>query len=84
MYYTYVLQSLKDRSLYVGYTKDLENRFRKHNRGENLSTKPHIPYKLIYYEAFISRKDAKAREIYLKSGWDRRTINKLLKYYFDT
>lgn len=81
--YVYILQSLKDKSLYIGYTKNLMNRFREHNSGENPSTKPFIPYKLIYYEAFLSRIDAINREEYLKSGYGRRTIKTLLKSYFN-
>jgi len=52
-YYTYVLQSLKNNSFYVGYTSNLEKRVKEHNFGKSKSTKPLIPYKLIYYEAFF-------------------------------
>jgi len=82
MYYVYVLQSLKDKSLYIGYTSDLKKRFKEHNEGKSLATKPFKPYKLIFYEAFLNRIDAKDREVYLKSGYGRRSIKKLLKRYF--
>lgn len=81
MFYTYVLQSLKDESLYIGCTSDLEKRLKEHNNGYVLATKHSRPYKLIYYEAFLDKNDAKDREVYLKSGWGRRSINKLLKNY---
>jgi len=81
MYYVYILQSKKDHSLYIGYTSDLRKRFKEHNQGQNISTKPFRPYSLIFYEAFIVKKDAMAREEYLKSGWGFRTIKKMLKYY---
>ncbi|MEK7544458.1 MAG: GIY-YIG nuclease family protein [Patescibacteria group bacterium] len=29
MYYVYILQSLKDNGLYIGYTNDLKNRTKK-------------------------------------------------------
>lgn len=80
-YYVYILQSKKDKSLYIGYTADLITRLKKHNRGENKATKPFIPYKLIFYEAFLNRTDAKNREKYLKSGYGSRTINKILSRY---
>ena len=80
-YYTYILQSLKNNSLYIGYTSDLKNRIKKHNLGENKATKPFIPYKLIFYEAFLNRIDAKNREKYLKGGYGRKTINKMLNKY---
>jgi putative endonuclease len=80
-YYVYILQSQKNRSFYIGYTTDLKKRFNEHNNGESLATKPFRPYKLIFYEAFIDRKDAKAREVYLKSGWGFRSIKKMMKNY---
>ncbi len=82
MFYAYILQSLKDKSLYIGYTADLKKRFSEHNNGKPKATKPFRPYKLIFYEAFINRVDAKRREEYLKSGWGFRSIKKMLKNYF--
>ncbi|MBF8249876.1 MAG: hypothetical protein HW400_477 [Candidatus Levybacteria bacterium] len=82
MFYVYILQSLKDESLYIGYTSDLRKRFKEHNNGESKATKPFRPYKLIFYEAFLNRVDAKRREEYLKSGWGFRSIKKMLKNYF--
>jgi len=80
-YYVYILQSLKNKSLYIGYTTDLKKRFKEHNNGRNLATKPFLPYKLIFYEALPNKKDAKNRELYLKSGWGLRSIKKILKNY---
>lgn len=80
-YYTYILQSNKDHSLYIGYTSDLKKRLKEHNSGKNLATKPFIPYKLIFYEAFLNRIDAKNREEYLKGGYGRRTIKTLLNRF---
>ena len=45
MYYTYILQSLKDNKSYTGYTEDLRKRFSKHNSGEVPSTKGRGPGK---------------------------------------
>ena len=81
-YYTYVLESLKDKSLYIGYTSNLKNRFKSHNSGQNKATKSHIPYRLIHFEAFINRVDAKRREVYLKSGWGLKSIQTMLQRYF--
>ena len=76
-----MLQSIKDNSLYIGYTADLKKRFQSHNAGLNKATKPFIPYTLIHYEAFLSRVDAKHRENYLKSGWGLKNIKKMLERY---
>ncbi|MBI2012777.1 GIY-YIG nuclease family protein [Candidatus Curtissbacteria bacterium] len=84
MYYVYILQSENAGRLYIGFTDDINRRPKEHNEGKSLATKPFRPYKLIYYEAFLGIKDAKAREKFLKSGWGRRSIKKMLKFYFDT
>jgi len=81
-YYVYILQSQKDGSLYIGYTTDLRKRLLKHNSGESKSTRPFRPYKLIFYEAFLDRIDAKNREKYLKGGYGKRSIKALMERYF--
>lgn len=68
MYYAYILLSSKSHIFYYGYTSDLRNRFKLHNSGKVFSTKPHIPWKLVWYSAFITEKEAKDFELYLKSG----------------
>ena len=57
-------------------------RFKEHNSGLSQATKPFIPYKLIFYEAFLNQTDAKNREIYLKGGYGRKTIKAMLSKYF--
>ena len=47
------------------------------------STKDRLPIKLIYYEACIDEKDARAREKYLKSGMGKRYIRNRLKNYLN-
>ena len=81
MYYIYILQSLKDKQFYVGYTIDLKNRVDKHNKGLVPSTKNRLPLKLLYYEACINKDDAIKREKYLKTSWGKRYIKNRLKNY---
>ena len=78
MYYIYILKN-KDRKLYIGFTTNLKSRFLKHNSGSVKSTKPYRPWKLIFYEAYISKKDAQRREEYLKTAKGRTTIKTMLK-----
>ncbi|MBU4348122.1 GIY-YIG nuclease family protein [Patescibacteria group bacterium] len=66
MYCVYLLQSLKNKSLYVGCTSDLKKRLLIHNQGKSYHTKKYMPWKLIYCEAYISKKDAYSREQSLK------------------
>lgn len=82
MYYIYVLQSEKDGNLYTGYTPDLRKRILRHNNGVVQSTKYRIPFKLLYYEACVDMKDARARERYLKTGMGKRYLKNRLKFFF--
>lgn len=67
MFYVYILKSKKDNKNYIGSTKDLRNRVELHNRGRVPSTKDRLPLRLIYYEAYLSEKDARMREQKLKN-----------------
>lgn len=78
MYYTYVLESIKDRNLYIGWTDDLRNRYKKHNSGQVESTKTRRPFILIYYEACLSKDNAIKREKYFKTGFGRRFLKNRL------
>lgn len=68
MYYCYILLSLKSHIFYFGSTNDLKIRIELHNIGKVKSTKPHIPWKLVWYGAFVLEKEARDFELYLKSG----------------
>src|SRR3989337_97040 len=74
MYYTYVLQSIKDHRWYTGCTDDLRKRFKQHNQSEVLSTEGRGPSDLIYYEASRNKDDAFARERFLTSGPGKRCL----------
>lgn len=78
-YYVYTLFSLKDRRLYTGFTTNLKDRLSRHARGEVQSTSKRRPLKLIHYEYFINEEDAKAREVFLKSGFGRDQLKQALK-----
>lgn len=82
MHYVYLIQSLKNGYIYVGFTKDLKKRISEHNLGLTPSIKYWRPFKLIYYECYLIKEDAVVREKYLKSGWGRQFIDKSLKHYF--
>lgn len=66
MWYTYIIQSEKDKSLYIGSTNDLRKRFAQHNLQKSIFTKKKMPYKLVYYEAYLTQKQARMRERMLK------------------
>ncbi|MBI2021035.1 GIY-YIG nuclease family protein [Candidatus Giovannonibacteria bacterium] len=81
MYYVYVLKSKADGHLYTGCTKNLKARLEMHNCGNVESTKNRMPFVLVYYEAFLNKNDAFAREQWLKTGWGRNHLSKILKNY---
>ena len=60
--------SSKSHKFYFGSTNNLKLRFKLHNEGKVKSTKPHIPWKLVWYCAFQTEKEARNFELYLKSG----------------
>ncbi len=78
MHYVYILQNTEGK-LYKGYTSDLKKRIKEHNSGKIRSTKKQLPWKLIYYEAFISKTAARKEELFLKSGKGRERVKFLLK-----
>jgi len=72
---------MKDMDFYVGLTKDLKLRFENHRKGLVESTKNRRPLRLIYYEACVSRDDARQREKYLKTYHGRMFLGRRLKSY---
>ena len=74
-FYTYVLQSEKDGDHYIGYTNDLRRRVEEHNKGKNFSTTFRRPFKLIYYEAYLEKRDAQEAERFYKTGYGREVLN---------
>jgi len=78
MYYVYVLRSISSGRLYKGFCSDLERRLSEHNSGKTQSSKPFIPWKIVYYEMFNSRDEAIAREKFLKTSAGRRFLKKYI------
>lgn len=83
MYYVYILQSLKDKKFYIGYSENLKRRFAEHQNGEVQSTKPRRPFELIFYEAYKNMADAKRREKYFKTNKGKSSLRMMLKDSFN-
>ncbi len=70
LYWVYVLQS-EDRKLYVGQSKNLKERLRKHKYGLGSKfTKDHKVPNLVFFEKYTSLESAVARERQIKK-WSR-------------
>ena len=66
MNYTYILEC-SDKSLYTGWTTNLEKRLKAHNLGTGARyTRSRRPVRLVYYEEFATRKEAMKREYAIK------------------
>ena len=70
MYFTYVLESLKDHKRYIGSTGDLKQRLSSHNAGLVKSTKHRRPFKLLYFEELGTQSEARWRERSFKRSHD--------------
>ena len=77
MYYVYLLksESFFDKT-YIGYTKNLKIRLKKHNAGGSIYTAKYKPWKLNAYFAFEKESTAIRFEKYLKSNSGRAFANK--------
>lgn len=78
MYYVYILKSSKSSTLYYGYTANLKKRIIEHNDGKSKYTKSLIPWKLVWYCAFPTKKQAEDFELYIKSGSGKAFVYKRL------
>jgi putative endonuclease len=81
-FWVYVIRSETSGQLYVGQTNDLGGRLRQHNDPDSARS-PYTkrtpgPWILARAEEFTTRREAMAREKFLKSGqgraWLRRTL----------
>lgn len=80
--YVYLLECKDDKSWYIGQTGDLIKRVKDHQNGYGCrTTAMKNNWKLIYYEAYLEKRDAIGRERFLKSGAGRRHLKKQLNNF---
>ena len=79
MYYTYIIQSQKNRRFYIGSCHDIDVRIERHNAGATPSTKLGRPWKLIYSESYETNSEALKREREIKSKKSRKYIEFLIQ-----
>lgn len=77
--YVYILEC-SDKTLYTGYTNNLDNRIKAHNEGKGAKyTKSRLPVKLVYSESFDDKKEAMSREWFIKHRLTREEKIELIK-----
>ena len=78
MWFVYIIRC-KDKSLYTGYTNDLEARFKKHKKGKGAKyTRSRIPEKIVFFEKCDNKIMALKREREIKR-WPRKEKLKFIK-----
>ena len=66
MNYTYIVEC-KDKTLYTGWTNDLQKRIKTHNDGKGAKyTRSRLPVRLVYYEVYETKQEAMRREYEIK------------------
>jgi len=66
MHYIYIVEC-RDKTLYTGYTTDLDKRIKTHNAKKGAKyTRGRTPVLLKYYEEFNNKADAVKRESQIK------------------
>lgn len=66
MCYVYILECA-DKTLYTGWTMNLEHRLKVHNQGKaSKYTRARLPVKLVYAEKFSNKIKAQKREYQIK------------------
>ena len=80
MYYIYILYSKKLQKKYIGFSEDLKERINQHNTKKVPFTSRGTPWQLIYYQAFVNKKDAMEEEKFLKTGKGRDRMKYLLQH----
>lgn len=74
MFYTYIVEC-NDKTLYCGYTTNLEHRINAHNKGEGAKyTRPRRPVRLVYFEEYAERAQALRREAAIKKLTRRQKL----------
>lgn len=69
--FMYVLEC-SDKTLYTGYTTDINRRIARHNAGKGAKyTKARLPVKLLYVEEFDNKNEAMSAEALFKKRKNR-------------
>jgi putative endonuclease len=83
-YYVYILRSLKNKRFYTGYTDNIIRRVIEHNSKKGGKyTSINAPYKLIFFEGYLNKKDALNAEKFFKTGYGKEVLKQKIKNYIE-
>jgi putative endonuclease len=77
-WFVYAMRSLRNGGLYIGISQDPDKRLDTHNKGVTSSTRSRRPFALIFRETCKSRKEAREKEKYYKSGFGREILKQII------
>ena len=80
-YFVYVIATTRESKLttYVGYTNNLKNRLNLHNTGRGAKFTRGRRWRIIYFEKYATKNEAKSREYYIKK---KRKFRNLIKEHY--
>ena len=82
-YFVYVIATTRESKLttYVGYTNNLKNRLNLHNTGRGAKFTRGRRWRIIYFEKYATKNEAKSREYYIKKN--RKFRNLIKKKFYE-
>ena len=77
-YFVYVIATTRESKLttYLGYTNNLKNRLNLHNTGRGAKFTRGRRWRIIYFEKYATKNEAKSREYYIKKNRKFRNLIK--------
>lgn len=74
MYYIYMIKSCTKSYSYIGITRDIKNRLRRHNAGREKATRGRGPFKIVFLGIVANGIVARRWEKLFKSGFVKERI----------
>lgn len=78
-FYTYILESVRTKRLYISQTNDIVAALSRHNEGLELSTKAHRPWVLLHSVCFEDRQESLHLEKELKAFENHKLVREWIE-----
>jgi putative endonuclease len=79
MYTIYALISQKENWIYVGFSSNIDDRFKRHINGYEKTTAPYRPFTILSLATAFNRIEARRIEKWYKTSYGKKIIRELLK-----